>query len=36
MRAVKLLTHRKLLEVIRRGGLNLGPSTYRVIPFPLE
>ena len=25
-----------MLQVIRRGGLNCGPSTYRVFPFPME
>jgi hypothetical protein len=29
-------THRKMLQVIRPGGLNRGPSIYRVFPFPME
>jgi DNA-binding MarR family transcriptional regulator len=33
-RAVGRLTRRKMLQIIRRGGLNCGPSTYRVFPFP--
>jgi DNA-binding MarR family transcriptional regulator len=35
-RAVGRLARRKMLLVIRRGGLNCGPSTYRVFPFPME
>jgi DNA-binding MarR family transcriptional regulator len=34
-RAVGKLTRRKMLQVLRRGGLNLGPSEYRVFPFPM-
>jgi DNA-binding MarR family transcriptional regulator len=34
-RAVGKLIRRKLLQVIRRGGLNQGPSSYRVFPFPM-
>jgi DNA-binding Lrp family transcriptional regulator len=29
-RAVKTLEHRRLLRVIWRGGINQGPSRYRV------
>ncbi len=32
-RAVGRLARRKMLQVLRRGGLNCGPSTYRVFPF---
>jgi DNA-binding MarR family transcriptional regulator len=35
-RAVGRLVRRTMLQVIRRGGLNSGPSTYRVYPFPME
>ena len=35
-RAVGRLARRKMLQVQRRGGLNCGPSTYRVFPFPME
>lgn len=35
-RAVGRLARRKMLQVIRRGGLNRGPSTYRVFPYPME
>jgi DNA-binding MarR family transcriptional regulator len=35
-RAVGRLARRKMLQVLRRGGLNCGPSTYRVFPFPME
>jgi DNA-binding MarR family transcriptional regulator len=35
-RAVGRLARRKMLQVIRHGGLNCGPSTYRVFPFPME
>ena len=35
-RAVGKLTRRKMLQVLRRGGLNQGPSEYRVFPFPME
>jgi DNA-binding MarR family transcriptional regulator len=34
-RAVGKLTGRKMLQVLRRGGLNQGPSLYRVFPFPM-
>ncbi len=33
LRALRLLVGRGLLEVVRRGGLGCGPSTYRV-PMP--
>ena len=35
-RAVGKLVGRKMLQVLRRGGLNQGPSEYRVFPFPME
>ena len=35
-RAVGRLKRRKMIQVLRQGGLNLGPSTYRVFPFPME
>jgi hypothetical protein len=35
-RAIGKLTGRKMLQVPRRGGLNQGPSEYRVFPFPME
>jgi DNA-binding MarR family transcriptional regulator len=35
-RAVGKLERRKMLQVVRRGGLNRGPSTYRVFPYPME
>ncbi len=35
-RAVGRLARRKMLQVLRRGGLNCGPSTYRVYPFPMD
>ena len=35
-RAVGRLAHRMMLQVIRRGGINRGPSGYRIFPFPME
>jgi DNA-binding MarR family transcriptional regulator len=35
-RAVGRLVRRKMLRVLRRGGLNCGPSTYRIFPFAME
>jgi hypothetical protein len=35
-RAVGRLARRKMLQVIRRGGLNRGPSAYRVFPYPMK
>jgi hypothetical protein len=35
-RAVGKLTRRNMLQVLRRGGLNQGPSEYRVFPYPME
>jgi DNA-binding MarR family transcriptional regulator len=35
-RAVGRLACRKMLQIIRRGGLNRGPSVYRVFPFSVE
>jgi DNA-binding MarR family transcriptional regulator len=34
-RAVGRLVRRKMLRVLRRGGLNRGPSVYRVFPYPM-
>jgi DNA-binding MarR family transcriptional regulator len=35
-RAVGRLARRNMLQVMRRGGINSGPSAYRVFPFPME
>ena len=35
-RAGGRLARGKMLQVIGRGGLNCGPSTYGVFPFPME
>lgn len=35
-RAVGSLSRRKMLQILRRGGLNRGPSVYRVFPYPME
>jgi hypothetical protein len=35
-RAIGRLKRRSMLQVIWRGGLNSGPSSYRVFPFPME
>jgi len=35
-RAVGRLARRNMLQVIRRGGLNCGPSTYRVFPYSMN
>jgi DNA-binding MarR family transcriptional regulator len=35
-RAVGRLARRKMLQVLRRGGLNSGPSVYRVFPYPMD
>ena len=35
-RAVGRLERRKMLQAVRRGGLNRGPSAYRVFPYPME
>ena len=35
-RSVGRLARRKMLQVIRPGGLNRGPSVYRVFPYPME
>jgi DNA-binding MarR family transcriptional regulator len=35
-RAVGKLTRRKMLQVLRRGGLNQGPSEYRVFPYQMD
>jgi DNA-binding MarR family transcriptional regulator len=36
LRALKRLRDRRMLRLLRRGGLNRGPSSYRVFPFPME
>jgi DNA-binding MarR family transcriptional regulator len=36
LRALRRLEGRAMLRVERRGGLNRGPSTYRVFPYPME
>jgi hypothetical protein len=35
-RAVARPARRKMLQLLLRGGLNCGPSTYRVFPFRME
>lgn len=35
-RAVGSLERRRMLQVLRRGGLNRGPSVYRVFPYSME
>jgi DNA-binding MarR family transcriptional regulator len=35
-RAVGKLTRRKMLQILRLGGLNQGPSEYRIFPFAME
>jgi hypothetical protein len=35
-RAVGRLARRKMLQVLRRGGLHQGPSIYRVFPYPMK
>lgn len=35
-RSVGSLVARKMLLIEKKGGLNVGPSTYRVFPFPME
>src|SRR5215472_16226755 len=35
-RAVGRLARREMLQVLRPGGLNRGPSTYHVFPYPME
>ena len=34
LRSLKRLEQRRMLQVVRRGGLNQGASSYRVFPFP--
>ena len=34
LRALKALEAKRMLRVVRRGGLNRGPSSYRLFPFP--
>jgi DNA-binding MarR family transcriptional regulator len=34
LRALKSLARRRMLRVVRKGGLNRGPSCYRILPFP--
>ena len=35
-RAVGRLEGRKMLQVLRRGGLNRGPSVYAVFPYRMD
>lgn len=35
-RAIGKLKRRKLLHVVKQGGLNQGPSTYEVFPFAMD
>ena len=35
-RAVGRLARRNMLKTERKGGLNRGPSVYRVFPYPME
>ena len=35
-RAVGRLARRTMLQVIRGGGINRGPSAYRVFPYPMD
>lgn len=35
-RAVGSLERRNMLQIVRRGGLNRGPSVYRVFPYAME
>jgi hypothetical protein len=34
LRALKRLERLRMLRVVRRGGLNRGPSAYRILPLP--
>lgn len=34
LRSLKALERARMVRVIRRGGLNRGPSSYRIFPFP--
>jgi hypothetical protein len=34
LRALKRLERLRMLQVVQRGGLNRGPSSYRVFPYP--
>jgi DNA-binding MarR family transcriptional regulator len=34
LRSLKSLEVKRMVRVVRRGGLNRGPSTYRVFPYP--
>lgn len=36
VRAVKRLQKLGLIEIVNRGSLNRGPSTYRIRPLPIE
>ena len=35
-RAVGGLSRRKMFRVVKRGGLNRGPSVYQIFPYPME
>jgi hypothetical protein len=34
LRSIKSMEHKRMLQTLRKGGLNVGPSTYRLFPFP--
>jgi DNA-binding MarR family transcriptional regulator len=34
-RAVASLKRGRLLKIVKKGGLNRGPTTYRVAPYPM-
>lgn len=36
VRAIKKLRDRRMLKIVCRGGLNRGPSRYRVFPYTME
>ena len=36
LRALKRLQDRQMLRVLRRGGLNRGPSSYCLFPYPMK
>jgi hypothetical protein len=35
LRSLKALASKRMLQTMRRGGLNRGPSSYRIFPFPV-
>jgi hypothetical protein len=36
VRAVKALIHREVVQIVRRGGRGVGPTTYCVVPGGIE